>query len=130
MSENGSQRTEDRTVVEVIGSHLEHFRNIDPPCRGMALPDGVLLRHTRSASLFFYLRTGVENGKITTHVFASDSPYDRQKAAIGVVLTPMFEARADHQHLKKLEDLIRQWVEFVELEPDIASEFQSFKLDT
>jgi hypothetical protein len=117
---------DDRVVVEVIGSQLQHFRNIDPPCRGLALPDGILLRHTESRSLYFYLRTAVDNGKIKTQVFASDSPYDRQKAGIGSVVTPMFEARADYEHLKKLENLIREWVDFVHEAPDNTSDFQSF----
>ena len=58
----------DRLVVEVIGSQLTYFKNIDPPCRGLELPDGILLRSTRSASLYFYLRTGVDNGRIKTHM--------------------------------------------------------------
>jgi hypothetical protein len=130
MSENGQVHTsDDELVVEVIGNQLEHFRNIDPPCRGMELPDGILLRHTQSASLYFYLRTGVDNGKIKTHVFASDSPYDRQKASIGSVITPMFEPRADYNHLEKLEKLIRDWVGFVQEEPDSGRDFQTFKVN-
>jgi hypothetical protein len=120
---------EDRIVVEAIGTQLEHFRHIDPPCRGLELPDGILLRHTQSASLYFYLRTGVDNGKIKTQVFASDSPYDRQKSAIGTVATPMFEGGADRIHLEKLERLIRNWVEFVGEQPDPVGDFQSFKVD-
>jgi hypothetical protein len=130
MSDNGSSSTEDRIVVEVINNQLEHFRKIDPPCRGMELPDGILLRHTRSASLYFYLRTGVDNGKIRTQLFASDSPYDRQKASIGTVITPMFEAQADFEHLEKLERLIREWVGFVDQGADADHDFQSFKLST
>ena len=64
MSDNGKVRNEDRIVVEVISNQLEHFQKINPPCRGLELPDGILLRHTQSASLYFYLRTGVDNGKI------------------------------------------------------------------
>jgi hypothetical protein len=118
----------DRDVVEAIGSQLAHFKNIDPPCRGLELPDGILLRSTRSASLYFYLRTGVDHGKIKTQVFASDSPYDRQQAAIGSVVTPMFEPGADHNHLMKLEELVRGWVDFVQEEPDSARDFQSFQV--
>ena len=127
MSQNGQHLDDDR-VVEVIHHQLEHFRNIEPPCRGMELPDGILLRHTLSPSLYFYLRTRVEDGKIKTLVFASDSPYDRQKASIGSVTTPMFEHRADHVHLVKLETLIRQWVEFVQDQPDVGQDFQSFEV--
>jgi hypothetical protein len=110
---DGIQCGADRLVVEAIGSQLAHFENIDPPCRGLELPDGILLRNTRSSSLYFYLRTGVDNGKIKTQVFASDSPYDRQKAGIGSVVTPMFEPGADCNHLMRLEELIRGWVDFV-----------------
>ncbi len=130
MGDDGRSSTEDQLVVEVISNQLEHFRNINPPCRGMELPDGILLRHTRSQSLYFYLRTGVDNGKIRTQVFASDSPYDRQKATIGTVITPMFEVRADFEHLEKLERLIRQWVDFVAQEIDEGMDFQSFNLET
>ena len=125
---NGSASSDDRIVVEVINNQLQHFRNIEPPCRGMELPDGVLLRHTRSRSLYFYLKTVVEDGKIKTQIHASDSPYDRQKARIGSVMTPMFEPRADVIHMQKLEQLIRNWVEFVEEQPDSVQDFQTFNL--
>ena len=128
MSDNAKAGNDDRIVVEVIGSQIEHFRNINPPCRGMELPDGVLLRHTQSAALYFYLRTAVDNGKIVTQIFASDSPYDRQKAAIGSIATPMVEPAADINHMQKLEKLVREWVEFVHEEPDSAHDFQSFKV--
>ncbi len=121
---------EDQVVTEVISTQLEHFRRISPPCRGLELPDGIMLRHTQSASLYFYLRTGVENGKIRTQVFASDSPYDRQKTSIGSVVTPMFAHRADHDHLEKLERLVREWVDFVDKNLDGEQEFQSFKIDS
>jgi len=127
---NGTASGDDRIVVEVISSQLQHFRNIDPPCRGMELPDGVLLRHTRSRSLYFYLKTVVEDGKIKTQIHASDSAYDRQKARIGSVVTLMFEARSDVLHMEKLERLIRDWVEFVEEQPDSARDFQTFNLET
>ncbi len=127
---NGTGSADDKIVVEVISSQLQHFRNIDPPCRGMELPDGVLLRHTRSRSLYFYLKTVVEDGKIKTQIHASDSPYDRQKARIGSVVTPMFEAWSDGVHMEKLERLIRGWVEFVEEAPDSARDFQTFNLET
>jgi hypothetical protein len=63
-------------------------------------------------------------------VFASNSPYDRQKTSIGSVVTPMFEPGADHDHLMRLEDLIRDWVDFVQEEPDSTGDFQSFKVGT
>ena len=119
----------DQLVVEAIGTQLEHFKNSNPPCRGLELPDGILLRSTRSGSLYFYLRTRVDNGKINTHVFASDSPYDREKTGIGSVVTPMFEPAADYNHLMQLEKLIRGWVDFVQEEPDPTRDFQSFQVN-
>jgi hypothetical protein len=127
MSDNGTTEAE-HEIDEAVGQQLEHFQNITPPCRGMQLPDGVILRHTLSRSLYFYLRTRVEEGKIKTQIFASDSPYDRQKASIGSVVTPMFEHRSDHVHLEKLEDLIRRWVDFVQEDPDSGPDFQSFQV--
>jgi hypothetical protein len=129
MSQNGQPSNDDQVIVEVINHQLEHFRQIEPPCRGMELPDGIVLRHTLSQSLYFYLRTRVEDGKIKTQVFASDSPYDRQKASIGSVTTAMFEHRSDHAHLEKLEVLIRQWVEFVQDAPDLGQDFHSFRVN-
>jgi hypothetical protein len=129
MSENGKAPVEDQLVVEVINHQLDHFRNLDPPCRGMELPDGIILRHTRSRSLYFYLRTRVEDGKIKTQVFASDSPYDRQKTSIGSVMTPMFESLSDREHLEKLETLIRRWAEFVQEESGSERDFQSFQVN-
>jgi hypothetical protein len=129
MSQDGPDSDDDRVMVEVTHHQLEHFRHIEPPCRGLELPDGIILRHTLSQSLYFYLRTQVEDGKLRTQVFASDSPYDRQKACIGSVITPMFEHGSDHVHLEKLETLIRQWVEFVQDEPDLAQDFHSFQVN-
>jgi hypothetical protein len=130
MSHDGHHSNDDQVVVEVINHQLEHFRQIEPPCRGMELPDGIILRHALSPSLYFYLRTQVEDGKIKTQVFASDSPYDRQKASIGSVMTAMFDPRSDQAHLEKLETLIRQWVEFVQDAPDLGQVFHSFKVNS
>ena len=129
MSEMDKRLDDDKIVTEVIHSQLEHFRKSRPPCRGMQLSDGILLRHTLSRSLYYYLRTAVENGKIKTSVFATDSPYDLQRSSIGVVSTGMFEHRADHIHLEKLEELIREWADFVRDVPDSAQDFQSFKIN-
>jgi hypothetical protein len=129
MSKHSKSEAEDQVVVEVIGHQLQHFRSLEPPCRGIELPDGIILRYTASRSLYFYLRTRVEDGKIKTQVFASDSPYDRQKACIGSVITPMFEHCSDHAHLERLEGLIRDWVEFVVEAPDSGRDFHSFKIN-
>jgi hypothetical protein len=119
----------DQLAHEVNRAHMQHFTDADPRCRALQLPEGVLLRYTLSEALYFYLRTGVHDGKIRTSVFASDSPYDRLKAAIGDVTTPMFEAQADLHHLRKVERLLRGWVEFVQDSPDGGQAFRSFPLE-
>src|SRR5258707_719304 len=68
---------------------IQHFQGADARCRGLQLPEGILLRYTLSSALYFYLRTAIQNGKISTRVYASDSPYDREKAHIGEITTPM-----------------------------------------
>ena len=89
----------------------------------------MLLRYTLSRSLYFYLRSGVRDGNITTRVFASDSPYDRQKTDIGEVRTPMLSPQADQTHLQKMERLLRAWIDFVKEEADPESGFKSFELE-
>jgi hypothetical protein len=129
MGDQGDGSKDGEVTVEVISTQLQHFTNSVPPRRGMQLPDGILLRHNLSQDLYFYIRTRVEDGKIKSRVFASDSPYDRQKAEIGAIETPMFDPKADTLHLEKLERLLQSWVEFVGAEADLAQEFQSFVLN-
>jgi hypothetical protein len=119
----------DQIVHEVNRAHLQHFVDADPHCRALQLPEGILLRYTLAQALYFYLRTGIHDGKIRTTVFASDSPYDQQKAAIGEVTTPMFEAQADFNHLRRVERLLRAWVEFIQGKPDSEQTFKSFSLE-
>lgn len=128
MDDAQTPSAEEAAIDGAMTYQLEHFRSARPPCQGVRMPDGVLLRHAQSRSLYFFLRTVVENGSIRTQVYASDSPYDRQKAAIGLVSTPMFAPRADYAQLEKVEGLIRDWVEFVNEQPDSGREFQSFTL--
>jgi hypothetical protein len=118
---------QERTLVSVTRVQREHFENAEPRCRSLELPEGLLLRCTAARSLYFYLRSGVHDGNITTAVYASDSPYDRQKALIGEVATPMFEDQADLNHLRKAEALVRSWVDFVN-DADPAEDFVSFPL--
>jgi hypothetical protein len=119
---------EDQIVIEATRHQIEHFRAADPRCRVMQLPEGVLLRYTLSEALYFYLRTGASDGKIITRVFASDSPYDPKKNGIGEVSTPMFEEDAEARHLKKLEMMLRNWVNFVKEDPDTTEPFAAFPL--
>jgi hypothetical protein len=120
---------EENLVLANTRSQLRHFQEADPRCRALQLPEGVLLRYTLAQALYFYLRTGVAEGKIRTRVYASDSPYDRMKTDIGEVATPMFEPQADARHLRKLERLLREWVEFVKDGPDLDEPFTSFPID-
>jgi hypothetical protein len=121
---------EDMVVVELLSHQLEHFTGADSRCRGLQLPEGILLRYAPYRSLFFYLRTAVKHGKIVTRIFASDSPYDRQKTLIGEVVTPMFDPGADSQQLQKVERLVQSWVEFVKDGADEGgAEFRSFSVD-
>lgn len=119
---------EEDVVVEVNRTQLQHFTGDDPRCRALQLPEGILLRYNLSESLYFYLRTQIEDGKIATRVFASNSPYEQQKASIGKVLTPMFEARADFNHLEKVKQLLHSWVEFVQQGADVGQDFSSFQV--
>jgi hypothetical protein len=117
---------EEKTAFELTRNHLQHFTNSDPRCRGVQLPEGLLLRYTLSHALYFYLRTDIRDGKIWTRVFASDSPYERQKTSIGEVHTPLFEPRADAAHLTKVQRLLHAWVDFVRESPDDEIAFKSF----
>jgi hypothetical protein len=119
---------DEKIAFELTRNHLQHFTNSDPRCRGLQLPEGILLRYTLSRALYFYLRTDIRDGKIWTRVYASDSPYDRQKTSIGEVMTPLFEARADASHLQKVERLLRAWVDFVRENPDDEIVFKSFEV--
>ena len=61
-------------------------------------------------------------------MFASDSPYDRQKASIGIVLTPLFDVE-ERTHLVRVEQMIRSWVKFVKREVDDGQDFHSFTME-
>jgi hypothetical protein len=121
------QRNEESALNEATRTQLEHFRDADHHCRAMQLPDGLLLRYTLAQSLYFYLRSVVDSGNLRTRVFASDSPYDREKADIGEVKTPIFAPQADQTHLQSLERLLRAWIEFVK-DANQEPTFKSFEL--
>ena len=120
---------DDQVVVEINRHQLERFTGADPRCRGMELPEGLMLRYALSQSLYFYLKTGVKEGKIISQIFASDSPYERQKTRVGEVSTPMFEAQADARHLDKVERMLYSWVDFVKDEVDSGTDFKTFQTD-
>ena len=120
---------DDQVVVEINRHQMERFTGADPRCRGMELPEGLMLRYSLSHSLYFYLRTGVKEGKITTQIFASDTPYDRKKSPVGEASTPMFEPQADARHLDKVERLLYAWVDFVKEDVDSGADFKTFQMD-
>jgi hypothetical protein len=119
----------EQITADVTHTQLVHFTSCDPRCRGLELPEGLLLRYTLSRSLYFYLRTGIRDGKLWTRVYASDSAYDRQKTLIGDVLTPLFEPQTDIAHLSKVQTMILSWVDFVKEAPDDAVAFRNFPVD-
>jgi hypothetical protein len=119
---------EGNLVTEFTSTQLQHFCEADPRCRALQLPEGIMLRYTLSEALYFYLRTGARDGKIVTRVFASNSPYDRLKTGIGEVATPMFDPRADFQHFKKLEKLLRAWIDFIKQDSGDEEGFRSFEV--
>jgi hypothetical protein len=116
----------DPLVPEATRTQLEHFQQADGRCRAVQLPEGIMLRYNLAQALYFYLRTGVAEGQLRTRVYATDSPYDRQKTDIGEVATPMLQPDADETHLQRLERLLRAWVDFVKDEPDPDQPFTSF----
>ena len=122
-----SAKDEHAVVEEFQSRQLELLRRADPRCRVLELPEGVLLRYALAQSLYFYLRSRVEDGKLTTRVWASDSPYDRQKAHVGDVLTPMFSEQADANQLRKVLALLRDWVRFVADDLGEGNEFVAFE---
>ena len=116
-------------VGRLASAQLEHFTGCDPRCRGMQLPEGILLRYTLSQSLYFYLRTTVKDGNIVTRLFASDSPYDWQKTCIGEVRTPMFEPHAESRHLTRVQHQLASWVDFVRDDREPGESFRAFTAD-
>jgi hypothetical protein len=129
MSAQHSAASADQAFDEFQHKQLEHFRRLEPRCKAMQLPEGLLLRYTLAKALYFYLRSGVRDGKIATRIYASDSPYDRQKAHIGEVTTPMFESDADFHHLVKVQALLRAWVNFVKDGAEGDQDFTAFPVD-
>jgi hypothetical protein len=118
----------DHVLSEVTRTQVAYFQKAAPRCRAVQLPEGIMLRYTLAEALYFYLRTGVSEGRIRTHVYATDSPYDRLRTAIGEVATPMFEPHADQKHLEKLQRLSHAWVHFVKQGPDSETSFTSFSV--
>ncbi len=126
--ENETISEDDKVISGMNRTQLERFTGADPRCRGLELPEGLMLRYNLSRSLFFYLKTGVKDGKIITQVFASDSPYERQKTLVGEVITPMFAPHADATQLDRVEEMLYAWVEFVKDEADSGRDFSTFRM--
>ena len=54
---------EDEKVIDFVRTQIERFTGVDPHCRALELPEGLMLRYRMAGSLYFYLRTGVKDGK-------------------------------------------------------------------
>jgi hypothetical protein len=120
---------EQRLSDEINRAHLRELEHCDRRCRAMPMPDGVMLRYTLSGSLYFYLATKVVEGSIATRVFASDTPYHRDKTVIGQARTPMFDPDADRKHLEKIRRMLHSWVDFVRGDVETDRDFFSFQVD-
>ena len=83
----------DQVLERTVRIQLRRFEESDARCRGVQLPDALLLRFDRAEALFFRLRSGVTDGRLVSRVFASDSPYHPEQAFIGEVLTPLLAGR-------------------------------------
>jgi len=125
MEESENRANEDSIVFEFTQNQLLHFRNADPRCRALQLPEGIMLRYRCNDEC--QGSSGVMT--LTTRVFDSDSPYDRHWTGIGEVSTPMFEPKADFRHFEKLKRLLHSWIKFVAVKPDSDVDFQSFTMD-
>jgi hypothetical protein len=137
MAQQPADPGRDAVIVETNRTQLEYFTGSGDVCRGLELPEGILLRYTHEKSLYFYLKTGGEDGKIVTHVYATDSPYDRQKTEIGVVVTPLFDlgtkqfdAQVDKKQLEKIERMLHAWIGFVKEAALDGPDFASFPVDS
>jgi hypothetical protein len=126
----------DKMLIESYRAQLEYFTSAHPRCRGLQLPEGIMLRYHQEHSLYFYLRTRMDDGKIITQVYGTDSPYDMQKSQIGEVKTPLFDVMHTHQfdpdadrtHLTKLEKLVNDWVDFISEAAEEGDRFSSFHI--
>jgi hypothetical protein len=126
---SGATAGDDPLVVEIISHQLQHFTGAETGCRGLQLPEGLMLHYAPCRSLYFFLRTWVEGGKIKSCIHATDNPYDRHKAVIGEVSTPLFDANADARHLDRIERLLNAWVDFVRDDADLdGPAFRSFTM--
>lgn len=118
---------------EVAGSvartQIQQFTTDDRRCKAVELPKGVMLRYNLAESLYFFLETNVEHGAILTTVNASNSPYEKMnRVLVSEVSTPMFEPNANETHLKRVEQAVRDWVDFVseDLPMNEEKQFTSF----
>src|SRR5215216_4336110 len=113
MASNPGLPPEDDAIARhATHTQVEHFRTLQPRCRVMQLPEGLMIRYTLADALYFYLRTGTADGRIVTAIYATDSPYDPKKSSIGEVRTPRFEAHAEANHLRRIEAMLTTCVDF------------------
>lgn len=130
-------QTDDSVLAEVNQSQLRYFTTADQRCRGLELPEGILLRYNMAKSLYFYLRTSVEDGAVITKAYSSDTPFDYRKVVIGEVSTPMFDKKShqfdgdvDRKQIEKLRTLLHAWVNFIADTAAASFAFSSFSMES
>ena len=69
---------EEEVINKVSENQLAHFDESEKVA-AVQLPKGVMLRYNLAESLYFYLETLVDGGKIITRVYAANNPYDKDK---------------------------------------------------
>jgi len=129
--------TEEEVIERVSKKNLAQFTQDHDKCQGIQLPKGVMLRYNLAESLFFYLETMVDGGKIRTSVFASSTPYAKEnRVLVGEIATPIFdpgnmEQDSNALHSGKVEQAVTDWVAFVSpvTEVDESRPFTSFAVE-
>ncbi|MEK6233281.1 MAG: hypothetical protein N2C14_01065, partial [Planctomycetales bacterium] len=60
---------DEETASKVSENQLANFTEDNDKCAGVQLPKGVMLRYNLAESLYFYLETNVDGGRLKTVVF-------------------------------------------------------------
>lgn len=127
---------EEEMVNRVTQNQLAQFADKRDKCAGIQLPKGVMLRYNLAESLYFYLESGVDGGKIRTCVYASSSPYEKtNRVMVGEIATPIFDEETAEDcnvvHSRKVESAVNDWIDFVsdDVEADESAPFTSYTLE-
>ena len=127
---------EEEVIDKASKNQLAAFTEDREKCAGIQLPKGVMLRYNLAESLYFYLETGVDGGKLKTSVFASNSPYEKaNRVMVSEIATPIFDEQTNEDcnvvHSRKVEGAVNDWIAFVDdnAEADEDAPFTSFALE-